>query len=40
MERLTSCDMYFNDVDKRLFYKKLKEYEEAEAALAEKGGAE
>lgn len=30
MERLTSCDMYFNDVDKRLFYKKLKEYEDLE----------
>lgn len=30
MERLTSCDMYFNDVDKRLFYAKLKQYEDAE----------
>ena len=30
MERLTSCDMYFDDTDKRLFYNKLKEYEEAE----------
>ena len=30
MERLTSCDMYFDDTDKRLFYNKLKEYEDAE----------
>ena len=30
MERLTSCDMYFDDVDKRLFYAKLKQYEDAE----------
>lgn len=30
MDRLTSCDMYFNDVDKRLFYAKLKQYEDAE----------
>ena len=30
MNRLTSCDMYFDDTDKRLFYNKLKEYEDAE----------
>lgn len=30
MERLTSCDMYFDDTDKRLFYHKLKEYEDSE----------
>ena len=30
MERLTSCEMYFDDVDKRLFYNKLKEYEDLE----------
>lgn len=30
MERLTSCDMYFDDTDKRLFYNKLKEYEDLE----------
>lgn len=30
MERLTKCDMYFDDTDKRLFYNKLKEYEDAE----------
>lgn len=30
MDRLTSCDMYFDDVDKRLFYHKLKQYEDAE----------
>lgn len=30
MDRLTSCDMYFDDTDKRLFYNKLKEYEDAE----------
>lgn len=30
MERLTSCDMYFDDVDKRLFYAKLKQYEDEE----------
>ena len=30
MKRLTSCDMYFDDTDKRLFYNKLKEYEDAE----------
>lgn len=30
MERLTSCEMYFDDVDKRLFYNKLKDYEDLE----------
>ena len=30
MERLTNCDMYFDDTDKRLFYNKLKEYEDLE----------
>ncbi len=30
MERITSCDMYFDDTDKRIFYNKLKEYEDAE----------
>lgn len=30
MGRLTSCDMYFDDTDKRLYYNKLKEYEDAE----------
>ena len=30
MDRLTSCDMYFDDTDKRLFYNKLKEYEDLE----------
>ena len=30
MERLTSCDMYFDDTDKRLFYNKLKKYEDSE----------
>lgn len=30
MERLTSCDMYFDDTDKRLFYNKLKDYEDLE----------
>ena len=30
MDRLTSCNMYFEDTDKRLFYNKLKEYEDAE----------
>lgn len=30
MDRLTNCDMYFDDTDKRLFYNKLKEYEDLE----------
>ena len=30
MEKLTNCDMYFDDTDKRLFYNKLKEYEDLE----------
>lgn len=30
MKRLTSCDMWFDDVDKRLFYRKLKKYEDLE----------
>ena len=30
MDRLTSCDMYFDDTDKRLFYNKLKDYEDLE----------
>ena len=30
MEKLTNCDMYFDDTGKRLFYNKLKEYEDLE----------